>query len=949
MAVVDPPTKPPRGVKCARETSGLLMSIIRTLSTSESNEQRDEERTRLEKEYKKSNQQLEQLVSVHHDDLTVVMKLFGRLSFLVSHSRQKVHIVKDNLHACKKLLTCRREELQRLWSEAVEHKYTLQFLNEIEKMKEVPMHLTNHLSQKHYLDATNALVCAINLSKTTLKDVEALSELKSSLNVKKQELLEKLIKEMNTQIYVNATREIFQLHRQGSAREHHSEHTLSPLQRITERRLSIRLSGHGKTRRVLNFSSPGTNSRDVSARIEDDDHLDDPEYVISTLFECVTLLNKLQTTLQVLKQTAQRELLSLVSRTTRDMLPNDSKDVLVEFFRILIEQFNRVVSMHRYILEKYGLKISSSDTYNLSDIWSKIQCVMQYLLTDYLDIQNIRMKTERSTGTPAYLDNSDITTYFTRRKPARSSKEPLFRFKYSTCCTTDLKLHSNVSEFESGRPDKTLVCEPSPHNITLIFVPLTRFIDDIERATDCSPEKPCMLNTFINNFVREVFLGNHYSEVTTTVEAIIKSTDSWRAVTTLYQQQPLPRPLLVNTVKVTDVLNDVVDLMHTLPSHKDHFISLLKKVLHSYKDTCYAAYRGIVQPEPEDHKQMKSAVWLKDNEIKTHLKSFPNWLELKSCQNSVVGDGKKVDKQVPIRIVVQENEQKHIKEADMLITNIGENTISEKEFISDINQLKCLAQLQESVEWFCHCINDFADGIHVENKLSLANANSPVAITVQTTVPDSSNSTNNVAFRNLVNEFTELADTCLFILHLEVRAQCFYYLLPKSNSGTANFNSDMSLDPDPKVLELNKALSSIDEVLSLSLQPKKIKYIFDGVGSLVTKILLGWTRMMDRLDEILIHKLCRNIHMLQHTLSTITGIKETSLDRAKQYFQLFFLTPQEILNEVSEKGPSFSEFDYMNVFQLIHHYRQEFSEEGLLQMHLQKLSDVLGETNNAKA
>lgn len=44
---------------------------------------------------------------------------------------------------------------------------------------------------------------------------------------------------------------------------------------------------------------------------------------------------------------------------------------------------------------------------------------MQYLLTDYLDIQNIRMKTERSTGTPAYLDNSDITTYFTRRKPAR--------------------------------------------------------------------------------------------------------------------------------------------------------------------------------------------------------------------------------------------------------------------------------------------------------------------------------------------------------------------------------------------------------------------------------------------------------------------------------------------------------------------------------------------------
>ncbi len=49
------------------------MTVIRTLSKSDSNEQRDQVRMKLEREYKESNQVLQELVSVHHDDLTQVM------------------------------------------------------------------------------------------------------------------------------------------------------------------------------------------------------------------------------------------------------------------------------------------------------------------------------------------------------------------------------------------------------------------------------------------------------------------------------------------------------------------------------------------------------------------------------------------------------------------------------------------------------------------------------------------------------------------------------------------------------------------------------------------------------------------------------------------------------------------------------------------------------------
>lgn len=86
-----PPIKPPRGVKTVKETvmflllfiannhsyynffqSGLLMSVIRTLSASETNEQRDREKAKIEAEYRKSDRRLNELVSEHDQDLTKV-------------------------------------------------------------------------------------------------------------------------------------------------------------------------------------------------------------------------------------------------------------------------------------------------------------------------------------------------------------------------------------------------------------------------------------------------------------------------------------------------------------------------------------------------------------------------------------------------------------------------------------------------------------------------------------------------------------------------------------------------------------------------------------------------------------------------------------------------------------------------------------------------------------
>jgi len=54
----------------------LLISVIRALSASETNEQREIEKAKLEKEYKRSDQRLEELVSSHDQDLIEVMQVY---------------------------------------------------------------------------------------------------------------------------------------------------------------------------------------------------------------------------------------------------------------------------------------------------------------------------------------------------------------------------------------------------------------------------------------------------------------------------------------------------------------------------------------------------------------------------------------------------------------------------------------------------------------------------------------------------------------------------------------------------------------------------------------------------------------------------------------------------------------------------------------------------------
>ncbi|KAL8222472.1 UNVERIFIED_CONTAM: Exocyst complex component 4 [Gekko kuhli] len=134
----------------------------------------------------------------------------------------------------------------------------------------------------------------------------------------------------------------------------------------------------------------------------------------------------------------------------------------------------------------------------------------------------------------------------------------------------------------------------------------------------------------------------------------------------------------------------------------------------------------------------------------------------------------------------------------------------------------------------------------------------------------------------LARSFQEMADRCLLVLHLEVRVHCFHHLIPLAKQGNYAIVANVeSMDYDPLVVRLNKDISATDEAMGASLQQHKFQYIFEGLGHLISCILINGAQYFKRISESGIKKMCRNIFILQQNLTNITMSREADLDFAR--------------------------------------------------------------------
>jgi exocyst complex component 4 len=105
--------------------------------------------------------------------------------------------------------------------------------------------------------------------------------------------------------------------------------------------------------------------------------------------------------------------------------------------------------------------------------------------------------------------------------------------------------------------------------------------------------------------------------------------------------------------------------------------------------------------------------------------------------------------------------------------------------------------------------------------------------------------------------------------------------------------------------------------------------------------LIMASNSMESLDHNDIQRMCRNTIALQQTLSSITASREPALDHARNFYEMFYLQPDEIISNIIEKGAEFTELQYLNALQLICKNRGQNGENNL-SYYQQKLSDILG-------
>ncbi|BFZ01691.1 hypothetical protein BsWGS_04729 [Bradybaena similaris] len=912
MASIEEGKTPTPYHSSSKDSSAYLMSIVRTLSSSADFEQREKEKTRIEKAYRESDKQLGELVTENYQDVSKILQAFNGMTKSINESRDKIRKIKEDLNSCKMLLHFKRDELRKLWKDGVEHKAVLSMLEQVEQIKEVQDKMNTYIANKHYLHATDTIVQAVAMLEGPLNGVDALREVKSDLISFKEKMHETLIEELTKQIYERSL-------------------PTSSLQRGSQMRLSRKdasvwgwSDGMDSPRRMPKVEGSEMSVNKAFEVKEDlnsnpEDNLNN---FIAILTESLFVLRKLPDAVERLKIGMKGSLNKLINAATQQIAESSGQQLdsmvnhvqpkyLNELLKLIFQQTRCVAQTHQTFLNNVfrltssGMPLHGNHLYDMKDVWSEIQARLQILLSQYLDVRNTMSSRQQI---PSGFDepSMDISQYFSKKRPAKPKKVSLFRFEASQHAISVTSARQQIQQYELdalGHSDNwhiIKVCKPAAFNITAIYKPLKSFIQEVEEIMQTTSG----LQEFITDFVQNAFLGQVHARVSENIDTATRGFDALRNVIDEKTRRELgvPRPLLQSTVTVDSSIQELQELMHDLPDYADQFLNMICNVLRDYRDKCHSAYRDIVQ-HGSDEKRIISAMWAKDEDISRFLRSLPSWRSLQPRQ------GKELD-----RTICSEEEIRALnsKEAVILISNLSsdESLIPQQEIITDISQMRTVANVHESLEWFADRLDQFSASLIPQNSLN------PVQEELPTEMPPISEKTLQ-SLKSLVQDFKDLAEICLLLLHLEVRVHCFYYLLPVAKQ--SNYAGPIDdLDPDSNVLKLNKDLSSMEEIMTQSLQPKKFKYIFESLGYLVASILINSVQFLKKINENGIKKMCRNILAIQQNLTNITLTRESDLDRARHFYEMLYLNPDDILNSVAEKGPQFTLNEYQQLISLYH-------------------------------
>jgi exocyst complex component 4 len=144
-----------------------------------------------------------------------------------------------------------------------------------------------------------------------------------------------------------------------------------------------------------------------------------------------------------------------------------------------------------------------------------------------------------------------------------------------------------------------------------------------------------------------------------------------------------------------------------------------------------------------------------------------------------------------------------------------------------------------------------------------------------------------MSLNEILSKFQNLSELCLIYLHMEQRVRCFLFLSSLLKGPRFDVKNSVALETDAEVSDLEKEFRHVEEVLSVSLQPQKYRFVFEGLGHQLGSLLMEGAVLMTRISQAGVKKICRNIFTLQQALTNITMNREPALDQASYGIKIF--------------------------------------------------------------
>ncbi|XP_078358131.1 exocyst complex component 4-like isoform X2 [Oculina patagonica] len=955
-------------------SSKVLLQVINTLLSSDNEERRVIERERLQHELSEYDDKLNRQVEAHQDHLKSSIQTFAGISTRIAASLQKVKTLRENLLACKSLLHCKREELKKYWMDGLEYNEVLNLLDRIDQVKNVPEQIEKYKKKKYYLHATELLVSTVSLLEGSLSGVEALRHIRLDLQSRKKVEHELLIKELNTHLYLKSeksrqkrTKLVAYMTDNASLGAKESSSSIGSTGGLFKK-------SHSRTAsRSLLMEQVSSQDSHSSTEITEDLNTDpesDSDHFMNVLIESLSLLGKIPEALEAIKKRMKIEMSLIIHRATtlvakrigqpgEIILQQNQPHYLLELLEVVFDLFRGVAHAHETVISAIHRVIKTSDTqidlrdadiYTIDVVWSEIQFAIQVLLGDYLDVQN----TATQQGPVTFAESaSDVAAFFAlrRRGPMKADQRtPLYRFEgSSSAISMNTYIRERRQECMAGTANEDdddtygeplhntkpqLLCKPNPRNITVVFCPLMSFVSEIEAAIKIQGEMRCTLYGFITDYVKDIFIEEILFDIREKLREVTLDTDTFRRTTdaNILKLLGATRPLLQSTATVEQLIQDLKNLMHSLPNYSSQFLEMVCKMLTIFKESCYETYKVLLKYAGDGDKPTRvfSANWTKDEDISRCLRSLPNWPGL---QHHHSHRHRKEDEEQDVEAVRKRNQ----KETDILTDNLAKHLLTDSEVLFQPRDHRTLANLQESMEWLAGHIRGFTTGLTAQSTaISLVTSESQERIKPQEIPPVSQEILQSLT--KLAEDFQNISESCLLVLHLEIRCHCFYYLMRAVQEANYMCNSN-AMDPDSNVNNLNKSLSSFEEIATACMGHYKFRYLFEGVGFLVSSILISNISEIKRINQNGIKKMCRNIFAIQQNLTNITMSREGDLDRARQYYELLYSNPDEILTAIVEQGAKFSQKEYADLLSLKAR-SQTIRDNSAHEQRLQRLNEI---------